>query len=311
MHIRGEITVAGNLVEDILVRPVERIEYGATVWVESIEEHLGGNGSNTSYALAKLGVPVRLRGAVGRDEFGDRVLERLREAGVHLDGVERRNTPTATTVVLVARDGSRSFLHRPGVSSEIFSQPLDFEGPPAHFHLANIFSLPHMRRTGQQSLRRARQGGWTTSLDTGHDAQGEWMAVAGPCLAHLDLLLANESEARRLTGCVDERAAARAFTDQGVKCVAIKLGARGCAVFHQAGEIWAPAFPVPTIDTTGAGDCFTAGFLAALWRGQTLPEAARLANACGALSASSLGSVTGIRPWAETLAWMEAQKKSS
>lgn len=80
MIIQGEIIVAGNLVEDILVRSVEKVEYGVTVFVDAIEEHLGGNGSNTSFTLATLGVAVRLRGAVGRDDFGRRVLERLKAA---------------------------------------------------------------------------------------------------------------------------------------------------------------------------------------------------------------------------------------
>src|ERR1700693_2893720 len=122
MSMLGEIVVAGNLVEDVLVRPVERVEYGVTVWVDTIEEHLGGNGSNTSYTLATLGIPVWLRGAVGEDDFGRRVLERLHGAGVDITEVQRRDLPTASTVVLVAPDGSRSFLHSPGVSREVFAE---------------------------------------------------------------------------------------------------------------------------------------------------------------------------------------------
>ena len=82
MVISGEVVVAGNLVEDVVARPVGEIAWGATAWVESIEHHLGGNGANTSYTLATLGVPVRLRGAVGKDEAGGRVLAMLASAGV-------------------------------------------------------------------------------------------------------------------------------------------------------------------------------------------------------------------------------------
>jgi sugar/nucleoside kinase (ribokinase family) len=303
LRILGEIVVAGNMVEDILVRPVERIEYGVTVWVESIEHHLGGNGANTSYTLAILGIPVRLRGAVGRDEAGDRVLARLRSVGVNLDAVERRVLPTATTVVLVAPDGSRSFLHAPGVSREVFSEPGDFQPGPGHFHLANIFSLPQMRGTGPETLARARAEGWTTSLDTGHDTQGEWMGVLEPCLEHIGLLFANEAEALKISGAADVRSAARLFLGRGVKTVVVKRGQNGCAVFDGANEFWARGYAVAPIDTTGAGDCFTGGFLAAMHRGGTLEEAGRLANACGALSASRTGSVTGVRGYQETVEW--------
>lgn len=308
MLIRGEIVVAGNLVEDILVRPVERIEYGFTVWVDSIDQHLGGNGANTSYTLATLGIPVRLQGAVGRDDFGDRVLARLRGAGVNVENIERMALPTATTVVLVAPDGSRSFLHSPGVSREVFSKPGEFGELPGHFHLANIFSLPNMRRTGAETLARANAAGWTTSLDTGHDTRGEWMGVLEPCLDNIGVLFANEAEALTISGCADVRAAARLFLSRGVNTVVIKRGSNGCAVFGKESEIWTQGFPVQVVDTTGAGDCFTGGFLAGLHRGQPLKDASRLANACGALSASRMGSVAGLVGYRETLEWATHSK---
>jgi sugar/nucleoside kinase (ribokinase family) len=303
LRIRGEIIVAGNLVEDILVCPVDRIEYGFTVWVDSIDHHLGGNGANTSYTLATLGVPVRLRGAVGQDDAGGRVLDTLRGVGVDVESVERMPLPTATTVVLVAPDGSRSFLHSPGASREVFSSALDFPPAPGHFHLANIFSLPHMRRTGAETLARAAAAGWTTSLDTGHDTRGEWMGVLEPCLPNIGLLFANEAEALKISQLADARQAARLFLDRGVHTVVIKRGSNGCAVFSKDAELWVRGFPVATVDTTGAGDCFTGGFLAALHREESLPEAARLANACGALSASRIGSVAGLLGYPETLKW--------
>jgi sugar/nucleoside kinase (ribokinase family) len=304
LRIKGEVVVAGNLVLDVLVRPVKRIEYGFTVWVDSIEQHLGGNGASTSYGLAMLGIPVCLRGAVGRDQFGDQVLKWLR--AVNLDEVERMDLPTATTVVLVAPDGSRSFLHAPGVSEEVFSEPGSFSGEKGHFHLANIFSLPQMRKTGPLTLARADEAGWTTSLDTGHDTRGEWMTVLEPCLKHVNILFANEAEARKISGLSDLKAAAGLFLDRGVKLVVIKRGGSGCAVFDGNAEIWAPGFPVETVDTTGAGDCFTAGFLAGLHLGGTLEDAARLANACGALSASRMGSISGLRSYPQTMAWIVA-----
>jgi sugar/nucleoside kinase (ribokinase family) len=300
--MQGDIVVAGNLVEDIIVRPVERIEYGVTVWVDSIEHHLGGNGANTSYTLAKLGLPVRLRGAVGRDAAAERVLAHLRD--VSLDEVERSRLPTATTVVLVAPDGSRSFLHAPGASNEVFAEPGEFRRGPGHFHVANIFSLPNMRKTGEETLARAKAAGWTTSLDTGHDTKAEWMTVLAPCLEHIGVLFANESEALNISGSDDVRSAAQLLIGLGVRTVAIKRGRRGCAVFEANREFWADGFPVETVDTTGAGDCFTGGFLAALQKGGTMEDAAMLGNACGALSASRTGGVSGLLGYQETMDWI-------
>lgn len=306
----GAFLCAGNLVQDILVRPVERVAFDATAWVEAIELCLGGNGSNTSYTIAKLGSPVRALGQVGEDDFGAKVIGKLAEVGVDCDGIVRGPSATASTVVLVKNDGTRGFLHCPGASMEAFSELIDFSSVSGvtHFHVANLFSLPHMRRLAPDNLWKARDAGLTTSMDTGWDSRGEWIGALKPCLPYLDLLFVNQGEARWLTGHEEPRRAAQTFRDAGVPVVVVKLGARGCAVFSEAGEYTGPAYSVPVVDTTGAGDCFAGGFLAALHRGASLTEAARFANAVGALSVQKLGSVEGLRTYDGTLEWMEEQQ---
>jgi len=79
MRIRriSGVLCSGNICFDILVRPVDCLEWGTSTWVEEYLETMGGNGSNTSYTLAMLGVPVRLHGMVGPDAYGDHVLAKL------------------------------------------------------------------------------------------------------------------------------------------------------------------------------------------------------------------------------------------
>jgi sugar/nucleoside kinase (ribokinase family) len=89
--------------------------------------------------------------------------------------------------------------------------------------------------------------------------------------------------------------------------VVIKLGARGCAVFTSGEATHVPGFVVDVVDTTGAGDCFAGGFLAALNSGAAYAEAARFANAVGALSVQKIGAINGVRSRAETEAWLRAQ----
>ncbi|MDR3677742.1 MAG: carbohydrate kinase family protein, partial [Acidobacteriota bacterium] len=86
-----------------------------------------------------------------------------------------------------------------------------------------------------------------------------------------------------------------------VKTVIVKLGAAGCYVESPQGSFTSPGFSVQPVDTTGAGDCFAAGFLAAVCRGQTLSVAARYANATGALATLGLGGADS----APTLAQLE------
>ena len=306
------VICSGNISFDILVRPVHRIEWNRTIWVDSIEQQLGGNGSNTSYTLALLGVPVKLLGMVGRDAFGDHLLTTLAGAGVELGGVGRSQAPTTATTCLVDSKGDRVFLHRLGSSAEAFAEAIDFypalvEGM-SHYHLANVFALPRLREHAAESLQRAHSAGLTTSFDTGWDASGRWLEDVASCLPHVDLLFMNHDEGRMLTGADTPHEAARKMQQLGARDVVVKMAGDGCGIFTPQATVHIPAFEVNVVDTTGAGDCFVGGFLAALHRGAAYPEAARFANAVGALSVRKLGAITGLRTYPETKAWMEAAR---
>ncbi len=305
---RGVLCV-GNLVWDTLARPVgEPLGWNASRWVASIEQHLGGNGANTAYAAAKMGARARIVGAVGGDEMGRRVAEMLEGVGVDTRFVERVAGATAATVALVRADGARALLHAPGASEEAFREPLALSGEMVagcgRLHVGNPFGVPGLRKTAPEILRRARAAGLETSLDAGWDARGEWMAVFGPCLEAAGTVVVNEDELRHLTGS-EGRAGAEAMLKEGAGRVVVKRGARGCAVYEAGDEFEAAGFAVEAVDTTGAGDCFAGAFLAGLARGMGAREAARLANAAGALSVTVLGSVAGLRGYEETMAWMK------
>ncbi len=99
-HVAGVLS-AGNISHDILVRPVNEFRWGTSTWVEEFVEDMGGNASNTAYALARLGVPVKVMGMVGRDERGEGVLRKLTGVGVDVSAVARSEGPTTTTICVV------------------------------------------------------------------------------------------------------------------------------------------------------------------------------------------------------------------
>lgn len=308
MNIAGGVLCAGSLNYDIVVRPVEAPQWGTTTFVETIDFLVGGNGANTSLALATLGIPARLIGMLGNDEPARYLAGKLAAAGVDTRGVTPCDEPTSTTIVMINAEGNRKFLNRPGSSRIAFTGPVDFhpaltEGM-AHFHLASLFILPRLRHSAPETLRRARALGLTTSLDTTWDPLGEWMAALEPCLPHLDYLFLNEDEARMVTGSTDPAEAARMVLSRGVRNAVMKLGPRGSAVYTGSTEVRVPAYDVPCVDTTGAGDSYVAGFLSALMRGGSHEEAARLGNALGALVVQHVGAVTGVRNLEDTQAWM-------
>jgi sugar/nucleoside kinase (ribokinase family) len=307
------IICAGSIVYDICVKPFGELRFGTTAFVESIEYRVGGNAANTARALAILGVPVRIVGAVGSDAAGDFVLERLTQCGVNTKGVTRKNKPTATSIALIGTDGQRQFLHRLGASEDAFANPIEFTSDfctgVSHFHLASLFVVPHLRKHAAKMLAEAKHAGLTTSFDTNWDPHGEWMHAVKPCLPNIDIFFMNEDEAQMITGCSEVPAAADVLLGSGVSLVVAKLGHRGCAIYGRE-EIVCPAFPVDAIDTTGAGDCFVAGFLAARQQDLPLREVGRFANAVGALSVQQIGAVEGVMTKDRVRDWMASHGES-
>lgn len=300
------VLVAGNLVLDQLLWPVEKIRWDATVWVEKLVRSIGGNGANTSYTLAKLGMPVMLEGAVGEDAEAEEILRMLREAGVDVGRVGRVQEPTPATVALVKKTGSRAFIHRPGASRVSLQEPIDMPAAK-HFHVANPFGVVAMRKMAPVNLERAKAAGMTTSLDAGWDSRGEWGAVAMPCCPHLDVMFLNAEEGRLITGKRSAKESVKALHEAGVKYVVLKQGKKGAMLSGPGFTASVPGYQVEAVDSTGAGDVFAGAFLAAWLKGQSMTEAAQFANAAAAMSVMQVGSVAGVQGFRETFIWMRAQ----
>jgi sugar/nucleoside kinase (ribokinase family) len=170
-------------------------------------------------------------------------------------------------------------------------------------HISSYFLLEHSLGPGLAAmLAAARAAGATTSLDTNWDPAGKWGdGQLRASLAQTDVLLPNEREAVQIAGEPALPAAAGALTAAGPR-LAVKLGERG--VLCAEGQIWhrVELPPVTPVDTTGAGDCFDAGLIAGLLRGLTLPDAATLGCAVGALSTRAPGGTASCPDLASALA---------
>jgi sugar/nucleoside kinase (ribokinase family) len=294
----GRVVVCGNVVFDILARPVDEVRWAATTVIEQVEQQLGGNGGTTACTVATLGVPVSLVTLAGRDASAEAVFARLSAAGVDLDLVQYVEAATSIAISLVRSGGERALLYLLGAASEEFA-PFDLPPDATHFHLAAVYRMKHLRTIAPRLLRQAKEAGLRTSLDTQWDTQGEWRPVLDPSLPFTDFTLVNEDEARMLTGYSDPECAAQSLRDSGATNVIIKLGPNGCWVNGEH----LPGYAVNAVDTTGAGDCFSGAFVAALERGFNPRDAARFANAVGALAVQKVGATAGLRSWEQTLAW--------
>lgn len=291
----GGVVVLGDLVTDVAVQTAGPVAVGSDTEAD-VTVRGGGSAANTACWLASVGVVTALVARVGNDAAGRARVQEIVDAGVtpvvSIDGRER----TGTVVVLVGADGERTMLTDRGASRRLHAAdlPATVLREAVHLHLSGyVLFDAGSRPAALEAKHRAREGGLTVSVDAasaapltrvGARAFQRWTAGA-------DLLLANVDEARVLTGCPDPVEAATRLA--GCYDVAIvKAGAEG-AVWAAGNRLWrCTAVPARVRDTTGAGDGFAAGLLAAWLTGAGPAESL----AAGAALAAVAVSIPGGRP---------------
>jgi len=305
-----DVLCLGIFVADIVAKPIEDMPgKGKLALVDTMELHTGGCASNTGYALNKLGISTGLMGKVGTDGFGDFFVNYMRNAGLDIRGIKYSITAnTSATMVMVSADSERTFFHYLGANAELNYNDVDFNivKEAKILHIAGSFLMPGFDgEPASRVLKQAREWGITTSLDTAWDSKGNWLNVLEPCLQHLDIFMPSIEEARMVTGKDEPSEIAEFLLSYGIKTVALKMGERGSYVRTPDWELYLPVYKVETVDATGAGDAFAAGFLAGVAKGWSYKDAARLGNAVGACCVTAIGSSAGIKNMDETLEFMK------
>lgn len=301
----SDVVCLGQFTADVVVTPVESLpKKGKAIFVDNISLHNGGCACNTAVALGKLGINTAVIGKVGCDAFGDFLIKVMNEAGLDTTAMVRDGSVnTSTTAVLVHPDGERSFLHYFGGNAKMSEDDVNYEVIKAAkiLHVAAAFLVRGLDGEPMaRVLAKAKEMGVTTSLDTAWDATGRWMGLLEPCLSHVDIFVPSLEEAQILSGNQKPSEIAKFFMDYGISTVVLKLGADGCYARTEDQELTVPTFSVKVVDTLGAGDAFTAGFLAAKVKGWDLEKACRFANAVGTCCVSAEGA-SGIRSLQETM----------
>jgi ribokinase len=291
-----DVLVVGDANPDLVLRGDVRPRFGqAEQLVDTAALVLGGSGGITACGLARLGLRTSLVARVGADVFGDFVRAELTRRGVRTDALRSAgDTPTGLSVVLSERT-DRAILTFPGTIPTVRAADVPDAALAAarHVHVSSFFLQPALAGEVAALFARARAGGATTSLDTNWDPAGRWAGV-GDVLAYTDFFFPNAAELLAVTGRdpYDESGTDDAAAEIAARgaTVVLKLGARGARAWWPGGG-WcaAPGIPVTVLDTTGAGDSFNAGFIAAHLSGLDRPACVAYAAAAGSLSTRAAG----------------------
>jgi len=300
---------------DVIGRVKSWPEPGDDCMAPRLEMHCGGVASNCALALTRWGISARLLGCVGRDAFGDFLLNSLQAGGVDVRWVQRtRDHMTGMAYVNVTPDGQRTFFGSRGASRlvrPVGGQSPVFAGAVAGNLMGYNFLDPGPEKLARQILKAIHaRGGWI-SLDVGMAASKEIPGRILQVCREVDILFVSDDEAAALTGTRDPRKAYRALQRCGAREVVLKIGKRGCLVVQGGALQQVPAFNVQPVDSTGAGDAFVAAFLQARLRGWSNTEAAVAANAAGAVAASVVGAGTKMPGAREVATLLRVQRLST
>jgi len=261
----------------------------------------GGKGANQAVAAARLGAETRLVGRVGDDEFGGRLRENLAAAGVRTDAVRAvAGCTSGVALILVDARGQNAIVVTPGANDRLMPQDIEAARPLIEEADAVVLQLEIPPETVAHTLRLAAEVGTPSIVDAGPPRTPIDRSVFG-----CTLLTPNEAEAAALLGITPgsrtaEKMAAELAT-RGPKAVVLKAGAAGAVVADGKRLVTLPAFKIDPVDTTAAGDAFTAALAIGFVKGTDLVEAARVANAAGALACLKPGAQPSM-PTADELA---------
>lgn len=310
--LKGEpapVTVLGDLNLD-LVLEVPAIPLPGGDGVASRQRiGFGGAAANTAVVLHRLGVPSRVLSCVGDDDWGASATAALTDTGVQT-GLVRRTAldSTSLNVVAVTPDGERTMLAYRGASAllEPADVPDDLSGD---LHVSGYALLAEPQRAAAvEAARRAHSLGARISLDIPVDPVTSTPEELREFLPSVDVLVIGADEASALSGEREPAAAGRRLAQRGIALVAVKLGARGALLIEDGAVIEVAALRVDVVDSTGAGDAFCAGLIAALRAGADTETAGIIAAACGAAAVATRGAGVAMPGHAEVVRLLDGER---
>ncbi|MFF5756285.1 ribokinase [Streptomyces longwoodensis] len=284
-----DLLVVGSANADLVIGVERRPGAGETVLGSDLAVHPGGKGANQAVAAARLGARTALLARIGDDAYGRLLLESQRAAGVDTVGVLVGGAPTGVALITVDPSGDNSIVVSPGANARL--APRDVRAATSLFHTSRVVSaqleipletVEEVVRTLPPDTRFVLNPSPPRRLDT-------------EVLAACDPLIVNEHEAKVLLGEAYDVASgpedwARLLLAKGPRSVVVTLGARGALVASSEGVVRVGAVAVDAVDTTGAGDSFTAALAWRLGAGASLAEAAAYAARVGAVAVTRRGA---------------------
>lgn len=289
-----KVLVFGDINVDNIFSLTSFPDPGRDAYAEHVEMHLGGAACNSAVQLACIGQATRLFGALGDDFWSHYVLAELET--VKLDSsflVTKAGKQTGLIFIAVTPNGERTMLSYRGANLDI--QPGDLtptllDGISLVQLIGYDFLISPQKECAWMLVEMSRADGIPISMDTGLDPVILQRETIMKVIPHLAVLITGGVEAQKLTGVDEPQQQLDQFLSFGLEQVAVKLGHKGAWLGTPAGRFSGPAFQVKVVDTTSAGDAFSAGLLYGYVHHFSPQARLLLANALGGLATTVFGA---------------------
>ena len=294
-----KILVVGSLNVDMVVRVPHMPAAGETILAEKADTVPGGKGANQAYAAGKLGAQTIMFGAVGNDRYAEIEKKSLQSAGVDVSRlIVRTDFDTGLAWITVNDAGDNSIVVVSGANKTLSEKDIADNDDLLHSCDIVLCQMEIPVQTVLCAARRAKELGKTVILDPAPVPKD----FPAELYTYVDIIKPNETELSLLTGAAssDYEKGADILRSRGVKNVIVTLGGAGAFVNSETeGKHMLTVRPVPVVDTTAAGDSFTAALAVRLASGSSLLQAVRYANEVATIVVTRKGAQTSIPTAAE------------
>lgn len=266
---------------------------GETIIGDSFFANPGGKGANQAVAIAKMGAEVEMVGAVGK-EFGDELINALSSYHVSTKYVKKHENLSSGTATIIVTNGENRIIINGAANLWIKEQDIDLallDAKEGDYMLCQLeVPLPIV----EYALLKAKAKKMVTFLNP-----APYISLPQGVFNHVDYLMPNQSETKLYTGIYphdlkEAKEASLVLLEKGVKNVLITLGEKGSYFYNSKEEHFIPAYHVPAIDTTGAGDTYIGAFITMLKEGKSIKEAMTLAGLAASITIQRLGAQKAI-----------------
>ena len=291
-----KIAVVGSLNMDIVIETPHMPKGGETISGRNVTLIPGGKGANQAYAVGKLGGDITMIGAVGRDSSGEALLENLKSVNVNVSGIRRMEEGvTGQAYITVDDHGENSIILIAGTNGLVTTELIDDHMDVLRECDIVIMQLEIPLDVVEYVKEFAVEEGKTVIVDPAPAISN----IPDHFWKGIDYIKPNETELAILTGLKMETReelvqGTRMMIGKGVKNVIVTLGGDGCLFVTNETEEFFPAHKVKAVDTTAAGDSFTAAFALALSQGKEYKEAIELGQKVSSIVVTRKGAQTSI-----------------